>query len=103
MNHIYRLVFNRALGLMQVASETTRSRGKSGGRQRSRTVSQPAGLQLRPLAAALLLVAAGTVAQPAMATTYTDIIGAIQNAVSTAPATTYTYTVSTPVTGQSGG
>ncbi|MBU3825671.1 MAG: autotransporter domain-containing protein [Candidatus Oceanisphaera merdipullorum] len=29
MNHIYRLVFNRALGTTQVASETTRSRGKT--------------------------------------------------------------------------
>ncbi|WP_188590183.1 ESPR domain-containing protein, partial [Achromobacter denitrificans] len=37
MNHIYRVIFNRRLGIWQVASEKTRSHSRSG-RARQRLV-----------------------------------------------------------------
>jgi len=31
MNHVYKTIFNRSLGLWQVVSELAKSRGKTGG------------------------------------------------------------------------
>ncbi|MDR0781370.1 MAG: ESPR domain-containing protein, partial [Pseudomonadales bacterium] len=54
-HHLYRLVFNRALGLVMVVAETARGDGKQGG-TRMRHASMPrALLRLRPLCWSLLL------------------------------------------------
>lgn len=51
MNRIYRLVYNHALGLMQVASEI----GASAGRGRNSLAASPRSVRMAPLAGALLL------------------------------------------------
>jgi len=51
MNRIYRLVYNHALGLMQVASEI----GASAGRGRCSLATPPRSVRLAPLAGAVLL------------------------------------------------
>ncbi|MDR0781576.1 MAG: ESPR domain-containing protein, partial [Pseudomonadales bacterium] len=48
-HHLYRLLFNRALGLVMAVAETARGEGKRGG-TRMRHASRPrALLRLRPL------------------------------------------------------
>lgn len=65
MNQIFRIVFNRALGVFQVASETARSHGKtSGGDKRNSCLKNP--LRANGLAAAIAL-ALGGLAAPALA------------------------------------
>ncbi|TBU82620.1 ESPR domain-containing protein, partial [Phytopseudomonas daroniae] len=65
MNHIYRTVFNRALGVCQAVAETARGRGKgASGRRRA---------ALRPLAA-IGLVALLTAAPVAPAMAAGDIL-----------------------------
>src|SRR6187431_1061704 len=64
MNHIYRLVFNRTLGVLQVASEMTRAQGKASGRAGtigavaapSSSIGGGSMMRLRSLAAAIALV-----------------------------------------------
>ncbi len=74
MNHVYRLVFNRALGLLQVTAETGPQQKKSaGGSGVVGAVATPLAaiafsLPLRCLAAAIAL-ALGLVAMPALADT----------------------------------
>ena len=64
MNHVYRVVFNRALGVYQCVSEIAKSRGKSSGKSQvtMTSASSKRSFVLNPLMLALLAVSA-----PAMA------------------------------------
>jgi len=64
MNRQYRLVFNRALGKIQVASETTRSRRKATARPRDRQAARTLDKPLNKLSACVALALAGLVAAP---------------------------------------
>lgn len=61
MNHAYRLIFNRALGITQVAAETARSQGKNKQKNTLKTLSRANGV------AAAVALMAGVFAIPAMA------------------------------------
>ncbi|MGY1520569.1 two-partner secretion domain-containing protein [Luteimonas sp. A482] len=76
MNHIYRIVFNRALGLVQVASELASGRGAGGA---SRCGSRPGRRSV--LAIALVLASGGALAQvaPGQLPTGWDAVGGIGN------------------------
>lgn len=66
MNHCYRTVFNRALGVLQVTSELTRGNGKCGSR-----------LKRHLVAGALLSSLAGTAQAVNISTLYTNEPGAL--------------------------
>ena len=76
MNHVYRIVFNRALGLVQVASELASGRGAGGASTRG---PRPGRRSL--LAVALVLASAGALAQvaPGQLPTGADVVGGISN------------------------
>ena len=57
MNHVYRVVFNRALGVYQCVSELAKSRGKSSGKSQVTTK-----LLLTPLAVAVLCASGSAIA-----------------------------------------
>jgi len=66
MNHIFRLVLNRTLGIIQVASEITRGQGKGSTRKRRTAPGLQKELRLRVLCTAVVL-ALGSLAVPALA------------------------------------
>lgn len=67
MNHIYRVVFNRSLGVYQCVSELAKAQGKSSGR--SATKNKQSSILFSGLSIALLGMAVGSTAQ---ATTYSN-------------------------------
>lgn len=67
MNHVYRVVFNRSLGVYQCVSELAKTQGKSSGR--SATKNKQSSMILSGLSVALLGMAVGSTAQ---ATTYSN-------------------------------
>ncbi|WP_372863562.1 autotransporter domain-containing protein [Psychrobacter sp.] len=67
MNHIYRVVFNRSLGVYQCVSELAKTQGKSSGR--SATKNKQSSILFSGLSIALLGMAVGSTAQ---ATTYSN-------------------------------
>ncbi|ALF59856.1 autotransporter domain-containing protein [Psychrobacter urativorans] len=70
MNHIYRIVFNRSLGVYQCVSEIAKTQGKSSGR--SATTKRGAGFTLRALSVSMLSIFALGTTTAALATVYNN-------------------------------